>query len=172
MLTHEKILFDRGSLSAAAVAKMGTHSVSGARHKRHPPFRVTRFTVSSFMLIHLSRIGNNFGCPVACWLRRSLNETKLARQCGLILGTQLIVSTTGSHVSSSFVSLTRKKKTLFLYGKMFVVTFHTVYGCTRALVKFRLWLKCMRKVLVRVSVGAVHSHTYARARYVFIRTLH
>lgn len=50
MLTHDSILFESGSLSAAAVAKIGTHSVSGARHKRHPPLRTILFNASSVIL--------------------------------------------------------------------------------------------------------------------------
>lgn len=48
ILTHDCILFESGSLSAAAVAKIGTHSVSGARHRRHPPLRIL-LRISSFM---------------------------------------------------------------------------------------------------------------------------
>lgn len=50
MLTHERILLESGSLSAAAVAKIGTHSESGARHKRHPPLRAILFNKSSVIL--------------------------------------------------------------------------------------------------------------------------
>lgn len=37
METQDIILDDSGSLSAAEVAKIGTHSVSGAMQRRHPP---------------------------------------------------------------------------------------------------------------------------------------
>lgn len=49
MLTHANILLDSGSLSAATVAKIGTHSVSGAKHKRHPLLRKARLSTSSFI---------------------------------------------------------------------------------------------------------------------------
>lgn len=37
MLTQARILEDSGSLSAAATANIGTHSVSGAMHRRQAP---------------------------------------------------------------------------------------------------------------------------------------
>lgn len=60
MLTHANILLDSGSLSAATVAKIGTHSVSGAKHKRHPLLRKARLSTSSFIFF-LVFLFHNFG---------------------------------------------------------------------------------------------------------------
>lgn len=63
MFTQVSIFCERGSLSAADVAKMGTHSFSGAKHKRQQPPRITRRKISSvddIILVH-TPIHENFG---------------------------------------------------------------------------------------------------------------
>lgn len=49
MLTHDWIFADMGSLSAAVVPKMDTHSLSGAKHRRQQTCRFILITSSSIL---------------------------------------------------------------------------------------------------------------------------
>lgn len=61
MLTQAKIFDERGSLSAAAVAKIGTHSESGAIHNRHPPrWSARRSNSSDIFLLYAVAICGGF----------------------------------------------------------------------------------------------------------------
>lgn len=52
MLTQARILDERGSLSAAAVANIETHSESGDMHSRQPPrWSVCRRRSSDMMMV-------------------------------------------------------------------------------------------------------------------------
>lgn len=50
ILTQAWIFDERGSLSAAAVANIGTHSESGAIHRRHPPRWIIVLRINSSVI--------------------------------------------------------------------------------------------------------------------------